>query len=542
MGSWTGCIRKNWNWEQQSGGRLIPSHIAYLQFDVSHEFIYPQVDLTGERALSEPERYPQAGTPNAQVKLGHISMDDIDGETKWMQIGNTAGSLVARVAWLPDSSQIAVERFTRVQDQLDLLFCNPLTGAAKVIVHEASKTWINVADNLLFLKSRPEFLWTSERSGFRHIYRYTNKGELLGQLTHGDWEVVKVEAVNEESGRVYYTSSETSPLETQFYSLPITGSNSSRITKAEGLHQIYSNDQGTYYVDSYSSLKQPGQTVIANEAGETEAVLQPADAALASFSLLPEEIMPVTASDGTVLYGRLVRPAGFQAGTKYPLIVSVYGGPGVQVVKNRWYGLSWEQVMAQRGYAVWQLDNRGSKGRGLAFEAPIYRNLGKQEVEDQRFGVKHLVDMGLADAQRIGITGYSYGGYMTIHSLLFAPETFKVGVAGAPVTDWHNYDTIYTERYMGLPDQNASAYDASSNVKNAGKLQGRLLIVHNIEDDNVLFQNTLQMANAFEHAGKEFFMQVYPQKTHGISGPLRKSFYESMTDFFDAHLKSPDVK
>lgn len=454
------------------------------------------------------------------------------------EVGNTAGTLLARVAWLPDSSQIAVERFTRVQDQLDLLFCNPLTGAASVILQETSKTWINVADNLLFLKSRPEFLWTSERSGFRHIYRYANKGELLGQVTRADWEVVKIEAVNEQSGQVYYTSSETGPLETQFYRIPLMGGSSSRITKTEGTHQIHSNAQGSYFVDSYSSLKQPGQTVLANAADETEAVLEPVDTKLNGHSLLPEETIPVTASDGTVLYGRLIRPSGSRPGVRYPVIVSVYGGPGVQAVRNRWYGLTWEQVMAQRGYVVWQLDNRGSKGRGLAFEAPIYRNLGKQEVEDQRLGVKHLVDMGVADPQRVGITGYSYGGYMTIHSLLLAPDTFKVGVAGAPVTDWHNYDTIYTERYMGLPDQNARAYDASSNVKNAEKLQGSLLIVHNIEDDNVLFQNTLQIANAFERAGKQFFMQVYPQKTHGISGPLRKSFYESMTDFFDAHLKN----
>jgi dipeptidyl-peptidase-4 len=215
----------------------------------------------------------------------------------------------------------------------------------------------------------------------------------------------------------------------------------------------------------------------------------------------------------------------------------VYGGPGVQTVRNRWYGPSWEQVLAHEGYVVWGLDNRGSRGRGMAFEAPIYRKMGFPEVEDQRTGVEYLIARGIADPQRIGITGFSYGGYMTLRSLLFAPDLFRVGVAGAPVTDWHNYDTIYTERYMGLPEQNQAAYDASSNVKNADRLRGKLLIIHNLEDDNVLFQNTMQMASALERAGKPFVMQIYPQKTHGITGPYRRAFYQQMLEFFEEKLK-----
>jgi dipeptidyl-peptidase-4 len=202
-----------------------------------------------------------------------------------------------------------------------------------------------------------------------------------------------------------------------------------------------------------------------------------------------------------------------------------------------WYGVNFDQVLAHHGYVVWQLDNRGSSDRGTAFEASIYREMGKIEVTDQRFGVEQLIHMGFVDAARIGITGWSYGGYMTIRSLLFAPDVFKVGVAGAPVTDWHNYDTIYTERYMGLPDENEKGYDASSNVKNAAKLEGRLLILHNFEDDNVLFQNSMQMADALERADKQFFMQIYPQKTHGVSGALRKPLYQAILNFFDAHLK-----
>ncbi len=215
--------------------------IAYMQFDVGHEFVYPQADLLGVRAVSEPERYPQAGTPNARVKVGVI--DAAGGETKWMNVGDTANALLARVAWLPDSSAVAIERLTRVQDQLDLLFCDPASGAARTVIHEQSKTWINMADNLFFLKSRPQFLWTSERSGFRHIYRYSYNGELLGQLTKGDWEVLTVAAVNEANGRVYYTSNQASPLESQLYSVGLDGADSRPVAAEAGTHFIHANTQ-----------------------------------------------------------------------------------------------------------------------------------------------------------------------------------------------------------------------------------------------------------------------------------------------------------
>ncbi|MGH9652896.1 MAG: S9 family peptidase, partial [Bryobacteraceae bacterium] len=208
-----------------------------------------------------------------------------------------------------------------------------------------------------------------------------------------------------------------------------------------------------------------------------------------------------------------------------------------QTVRNQWYGIDWDQVLAHHGYVVWHLDNRGTYGRGHAFEAVVYHDLGKQEVTDQRLGVEHLISMGFVDPKRIGITGWSYGGYMTIRCMLLAPDLFKVGVAGAPVTDWHNYDTIYTERYMGLPARNAKGYEESSDVKLAAKLQGKLLIVHNFEDDNVLFQNTMQMVDALERADKPYCLLLYPEKTHGVFGPLRKPLYQAMTAFFDANLK-----
>jgi dipeptidyl-peptidase 4 len=510
--------------------------IAYFQFDTGHEFVYPQADLLGERAVAEPERYPQAGTPNARVKLGVMPADG--GATKWMDLGESSNALLARVAWLPDASQVTVERLNRVQDRLDLLFCDPASGAARTVIQEESKTWINLVDNLTLLKTRPEFLWTSESGGgFRHIYRYSNSGEKMAQLTSGNWEVKTIEAVDEERQKVYFTSAEASPLETQLYSVGLGGGERTRLTEEPGVHHIDANDDGSAYVDSFSNSKRPPEVVL--RAGGKSAVVRAADLKpQEEFDLLPSEIVEVKAEDGTTLYGRLTKPAGFQAGTKYPLIVDVYGGPAVQVVLNEWQGVDLTQAFAHKGYVVWQMDNRGTSGRGHAFETPVYRGLGKQEVADQRLGVEHLIGMGLVDSKRVGITGWSYGGYMTLHSMLLAPDVFKVGVAGAPVTDWRNYDTIYTERYMGLPELNRGGYDAASNVKNADKLEGRLLILHNFEDDNVLFQNTMQMANALEQAGKPFFMQIYPQKTHGVSGSLRKSMLREMAAFFDSNLQN----
>ena len=512
--------------------------IAYLQFDVSNEFIYPQAFLLPERAVSEPERYPQAGTPNARVRLGVISPQG--GPTVWSDAGNSPDILLARVAWFPDSSAIALEVLPRLQNSLDLLACNPLDGSVKTLLHEEAKDWINVVNSLRFLKTRPEFLWLSERSGFRHIYRYSNSGELLETLTSGDWQVSALTAVNEQTQAVYYTSSESSPLESQLYRLSLAGSSQRTLLTKTGFdHIIQSNRDGSFFVDHFSSQTAPPETVL--RSGEGDQVgklnLNKSKKKIDGLELRPPEILTVRTPDNTGLYARLIKPPGFKPATKYPAVIDVYGGPGVQVIRNAWTGLDLDQLLAAQGYVVWQLENRGSSGRGHAFESPIFHNLGKQEVADQVLGLDRLIDMGFVDRDRIGITGWSYGGYMTIHAMLLAPERLKVGVAGAPVTDWHNYDTIYTERYMGLPAQNTAGYQDSSNVRNAGRLAGKLLIVHNLEDDNVLFQNTVQIANAFEEANRPYFLQLYPQKTHGVTGVPRKALYQTMIDFFDRNLK-----
>jgi dipeptidyl-peptidase-4 len=300
---------------------------------------------------------------------------------------------------------------------------------------------------------------------------------------------------------------------------------------------------GAYYLDTYSSLTSPPRTTVhsgaAADGGRELAVFHEADRTrVDEYEILPTEVVSFKASDGTPLHGRVIKPAGFDAGRKYPAIMTVYGGPGVELpIRNSWPGINLDQVYAHRGFVIWEAENRGGQGRGHAFETPVYHNLGATELEDQLAGVEYLISLGFVDAQRVGVRGWSYGGFMTLNALLNSPDTFRCGIAGAPVTSWLNYDTIYTERYMGLPDENPEGYRNSTLPLRAKNLKSKLMIVHNLEDDNVLFQNSLQMINALEQAGKEFEFKLYPQKTHNVSGAPMRQMNASMLDFFERNLK-----
>lgn len=509
------------------------SRIAYLQFDVAKEMVYPHSDVTKIQPVFEPQRYPKAGTPNAEVRLGVVSASG--GSTQWTDLGKNEDSLVARVHWAPDSKSVWVQKLNRVQNELELLSGDPQTGASRVILREADPYWINVTNDFRFLSDG--FLWTSERSGFRHIYRYSMSGQLRGQLTQGDWEVSEITGVDEPRGKVYYTSTEESPLERHLYVVGLDGTGKRRLTAAAGTHSISMGPQAHYYLDTHCSLNQPERSVLYQADATEWAVFREADRAADEYEILPTEIVTVKTPDGATLYARLIRPKGFEAGRKYPAIVFVYGGPHAQAVRNCWTGLKWEQALAHKGFVVWQVDNRGSAGRGHLWESKLYRRFGKQELEDQQAGIRHLLSMGFVDPQRLGIYGWSYGGYMTLYALLNAPDLFRAGVAGAPVTDWRNYDTIYTERYLGLPSDNEEGYRLSSPVHQAANLKAKLMIVQNFEDDNVLFANTLQMTDALQRAGKQFELMLYPQKAHAVTGPVQRQMLEGMTDFFERTLK-----
>jgi dipeptidyl-peptidase-4 len=509
--------------------------IAFLQFDVGREPIFPQADLLSVRARFEPERYPKAGDPNADVRLGIVAVGG--GPTRWMDLGETRDNLLARVVWLPDSRQIAAERLNRVQNRLDLLIANVATGESHAVLHEEDPAWVNVNDDLVFLKDK--FLWGSERDGFHHLYLYSIEGKRLRQLTKGEWVVDKVVGVDEAAGEAYFTSTQSSPLERQLYAVRLDGTDQRRLSAEPGTHAISMGPDCAFYLDTASNLTSPRRRTIHRNDGSETTVFREADRTLNNeYDILPTETHQVRTPDGVVLYGRLIKPAGFIAGKKYPIIVFIYGGPQAgQAVANAWPGLHWDQVLAHRGFVIWQLDNRGTWGRGHRWESVIFHNMGVHELEDQKEGIRYLQSLGFADTSRMGIYGWSYGGYMTLYTLTHAPGLFRAGIAGAPVTHWRNYDTIYTERYMGMPEENASGYESASALTHAADLKDKLLIIHNLEDDNVHFQNAVQFMDALEQADKPFELMLYPQKQHGVEGALRKHLYGTMVEFFEKNVK-----
>ncbi len=402
-------------------------NIAYMQFDISHEFVYQQVSLTGLRALAEPERYPQAGTANADVRVGVVPASG--GVTRWMDLGEPRGYLIARVYWTPDSTRLAIERFNRVQNHLDLLLAEMSSGASHAILSESDPHWINHNDLFHFV-GKDEFVWGSERDGFCHLYLYSLEGQQRKRITEGNWEVTEVAGIDESQQRVYFVSTEASPLDRQLYSIKLNGKDRSRISREPGTHEISMSPTAEYYLDTFSSSTETPRSNLYSLAGEALSTFRVAKTITDEYALSPSDIVQLKAQDGKLLYGRMLKPANFRAGEKYPAVVMVYGGPGVQTIVNAWKDVDLAEVLAARGFVVWELDNRGSAGRGHAFETPLYRRFGKTELADQLEGVRYLLAQGFVDPSRVGIYGWSYGGFLTQYSQLNAPDVFRAGHRG----------------------------------------------------------------------------------------------------------------
>jgi dipeptidyl-peptidase 4 len=512
------------------------SSIAYLQFDVIREPTYPHADLLPRRALYEPQRYPQVGENNADVHLGIVPA--AGGATKWLDVGETRDSwLIARAGWMPDSKSVYAIRMNRIQNHLEMFSIEIASQSRRAIFEESDPYWINLAGEVEFLADQKHFLWTSERDGgFRHIFLYSNDGKNVKQLTRGAWEVRDISGHSD--GSIFYVSDEGSALETHLYSIKLDGSGKRQLDAAAGTHTVSMGPGAPFYLDTFSSLADPPRSKLYNGAGAEVAVIRDADRQpLEQYDVRPTEIVEFRTSEGITLHGRVIKPANFEPGKKYPAIVDVYGGPGVGSVQNEWAGIGVDQVLANKGYVIWQSENRGITGRGHAFETPIFHQLGVIELADQLAGVRHLISLGFVDPEQVAIHGWSFGGFMTLNALLNAPEIFRCGIAGAPVTNFINYDTIYTERYMGLPADDAEGYARTALPPKAANLKGKLMIAHNLNDDNVLFQNTMQLIDALENAGKQFELMLYPQKTHGVAGDPAKQLNATMLDFFDRNLK-----
>ncbi|MCL6480866.1 MAG: S9 family peptidase [Firmicutes bacterium] len=515
------------------------SRMAFLQMDQRPVTRYPLVDLLSYTGETEWMRYPKAGDANPIVRVGVVSL--VGGEPRWIDLGPETDMYIPRVHWMPDGKRVAIQRLNRNQTRLELLIAEADSGRSRVLLVEEDPHWINLHDDLYFFSDGKRFLWSSERSGYRHLYLYGMDGNLIRQLTQGEWEVSGLSGVDETSGWVYFVATEKSPLERHLYRVRVDGSGFARITEAEGTHGINLAPTAAYFLDTYSNTMTPPRQDLYRADGTRLHVLNENRVAeLTEYRLQPVEFLTLRAADGTVLYAMMIKPAEFDATRKYPVLLHLYGGPHGQVVRKAWGGANflWHQMMAQKGFLIFILDNRGMAGRGHVFETPIHQRLGEVELADQLAGVEYLKSLPYVDGGRIGIWGWSYGGYMTLYAMFNAPEIFQAGFAGAPVTDWRQYDTIYTERYLKRPQENPEGYRRSSPVNQAGHLKGKLLIAHGTADDNVHYANTVQLQEQLIRHGRYAEILVYPGRGHGISDArARIHLFHRVTQFFEETLR-----
>ncbi len=528
-------IRTGFFWSPDS------RRLAYFQLDENNVTVFPLTDFIPVHNNYEPMRYPKAGDKNSIVKIGVVDVDAANGsDTRWMDIGSETDIYIPRIKWTTDPSKLAILRLNRDQNHIELLLANIATGATqKVFAEKETSGWIDINDDWQFLKDG-KFLWLSMADGFPHLYLHDMNGKLVRQITKGEWHVQEVSGVDEKSGTIYFISSATSPLERQLYKIKIDGSGMVRLSKENGTHRINLSPDSKYYIDTFSNTTTPTRYSLHTNSGSLVEVLEPnVIPSLNDYSISPQVFGSLTTPRGDALNYWMIKPANFNPLKKYPVLMFVYGGPGSQTVLNAWGGNNfyWYQILADKGYIIFSVDNRGTGSRGKAFMMSTYKNLGTQEVEDQISAAQWLGNQAYVDASRIGIWGWSYGGYMAAFCILKGAEVFKTAISVAPVADWRNYDSIYTERYMLTPEKNPEGYKNGAPLNFAKELKGNLLLVHGLNDDNVHASNAMQLAMALQDARKPFSLMIYPRKDHGIAGhDTRAHLYNMMTDFLLRNL------
>ncbi len=532
-----------WKWSHDS------RYIAYWQSDERHVQRFVSTDFEGSYPEYTDIPYPKVGEENPYVRIGVIEVQS--GEKRWMDIDLNDG-LIPRIYWTSNQGELAVVKMNRQQNQLDLYFYDAETGRGTHIMEEnSSDGWIDVYDffagiddYFFFPEERDEFFWISDRDGFKHIYRYGYDGELINQVTSGNWEVTNVHAVNSGQNRIYYESTEVSPLERHLYSIGFDGSGKRQYSDEPGRHSFDMGPDGRFYLDSWSNTKTPTQVELwtTENGGEKLEKLvdnQSVKDYIRRYVYSPRELFSFTTSDGQELDGYIIKPIDFDPEETYPLILMVYGGPSAQGVYNEFDSNPWIQFLAQQGYAIANVNNRGSGGYGRDFEKSVYLRLGKKEAFDFAETARYLGSYDWIDEKRIGIRGHSYGGYMAALTMVLYPSVFQAGIVGAPVTDWRLYDTIYTERYMGLLEDNKENYIETSVMAHASRLQGNLFVAHSSMDENVHIQNTMQMLTAFTNAGKDVDLRIYPSGTHGVAYNQQSYIllHQAYTNFLKRHLR-----
>ena len=510
-----------WSWSPDS------RYIAFWQVDESREPVIQISDFSGRLQTWNRIRIPQPGDTNATVRIGVV--ESRTGRRVWLDPGETGEYYIPRIYWTSRADTLAVITLNRQQNTMKLFFFDVRTGGRRQVMTETSTTWIDVydffagvRDLMSFPEGSTQFFWMSVRDGWQHVYRYDYSGRLVNQVTRGNWSVTRIAGADSRAQTLYYLSTETSPLQRQLFSIRFDGTNQRRLTQTQGNHTIDMSPDARYYIDRWSNTSQPRQVELwATAATGSQMLRRMEDNAavttwLQTHAYSPTELFSFTTSDGQRLDGSMVRPPDFDSTRAYPVIFAIYGGPGSQGVYDQFGAGTWTQWLAQEGYIVVNVNNRGNNNYGAAFLKTAYRRVGYWEAHDFAEAARYVGRMRGADSTRIGIMGSSHGGYATLMAMEAYPEIFKVGISNSPTTDFRLYDTIWSERYLGLLGENGgAAYDSSSVLPRVGRIRGKLLLVHSMMDDNVHVQHTMQFLTAVTDAGIDVDLRIYPPGGHG---------------------------
>ncbi len=515
--------------------------LAYIRFDESE---VPQFSMNMYKKdlypTSETFKYPKAGEKNALVSL-HIY--NLSGNiSQPINLGNYSDFYIARMKWTNDANLVSVQVLNRHQDNLDLIFVDATTASPKVVLNEKDKAYVDVTDNLTFLKDN-SFIWTSEKDGYNHIYLYDKNGKLKNQVTKGNWEVTSYYGFDEKTKTVFYQSVEKGSILRDVYKISLDGKKKVKLSSQVGTNAATFSPDFTYFINTYSSVTTPPTYTLNSSKDGKQAQEIVNNTALVDklkkYDLPTKEFFELTTEKGHKLNAWMIKPKDFDTTKKYPVFMYQYSGPGSQEVANNWLDTNdmWFMMLSQQGYIIACVDGRGTGYKGAAFKKCTQKELGKFEVEDQIDAAKVIGNYAYVDKSRIGIFGWSYGGFMSSNCLFKGADVFKMAIAVAPVTNWRFYDSIYTERYMTTPQENASGYDDNSPINHVSKLKGNFLLIHGTADDNVHVQNSMQMIEALVQANKQFDWAIYPDKNHGIfGGKTRIQLYNKMTNYIKDKL------
>jgi len=512
--------------------------IAFYREDMSNVTNYPLVDITKRIAEVKNIKYPMAGMESENVTIGIF--DTKTNKTINLNTGEPDEHYLTNITWSPDEKYIYISELNRAQNHLKLNKYDVATGQfVKTLFEESNPRYVEPEHPLYFVPGKNEFLFFSERDGYNHLYLYTDDGELIKQITKGKWVVTSLLGFDASAENIFYVSNERNPIERDVYKLNIQSNEKTLLTKKHGTHSPNFNEDKNFFIDQFSSLETPKDYYLTDNNGNEIKTVFSANNPFNDYKIGKMSVFTLMNENGDSLFTRMIKPIDFDSTKKYPVVIYVYGGPHSQLIRNTWMGNSWiwQYYMAQKGYIMLTLDGRGTDYRGFEFESAIHRNLGQLETNDQKVGIDYLYTLPYVDTNRIGVHGWSYGGFMTISLMQKYPEVFKVGVAGGPVTDWKFYEIMYGERYMDTPQENPEGYANSRITDKVDQLNGHLMIIHGAQDGTVVWQHSLEyLRNCIEKdIPVDYF--VYPTHEHNVRGVDRIHLMKKVTQYFDDYLK-----